>query len=254
MREAARRSPAALAAAPRRVIYPRGRAVEFCPWIRTESLETHILISDLVHHLGGEFGQAAPAWKQRLRDWAQIERVADQYAADGTLLATYARQVAPDEVWRLSLGRAEAPSLEYGMLVFRGPYALCHFQIVGPRTFATCHSRRNRLEEPPRPRVRWVPRPANPGVLLSLLLMNCGADANRITLSRLASGRKAHSVTVTLPRLGCRLVCLNEALSGDGEGDWCDRFLIESTSPYDYYTIMENGGASAETLSIQHVK
>lgn len=243
------------APAPGRILaYPAGKAVEFLPWIRTESLETHVLVSDLVHHLGGRFGRASEAWRRRLEAWSRSERIVDQYAADGTRLATWRKRVAPEEVWRLSLGRADRPVLEYGILVLRGPYALCHFQVVGPRTFATCHSRRDRLEEPPRPRTRWVPLPPAPDALLSLLLINCGAGPNRITLSRPAAGRPVEVAAVTLPRLGSRLVCLQSLFPGVGRGPDCDQVVVDSTSPYDFYTIVEPAAAPAETFSIQHVK
>lgn len=239
-----------------RITYPQGKPVEFCPWLRTESLETHVLVSDLIHSLVVPVGSAAIAADRRrkLEQQAGVERVVDQYAADGTLLASHVKRVATDEIWRLSLGKAPTPSLEYGLLVFRGPYTLNHFQIVGPGTFATCHSRRHPLEESAWRHVRSIPFPLQPGTLLSLFLMNRGSGANRIAISRLTERRRVATIAVTIPRLGCKIVCLNRFLEGMAFDGTCARFLVESTYPYDLYTLIERDGASAEVFSIQHIK
>lgn len=236
------------------VAYPKGRPVELCPWIRTDALATHVVVSDLVHSLARNAGPVSGAWERRLDRWAGMERVVDQYAADGTLLARYAKRLATDEVWRLSLGRAARPSLEYGLLVFTGPYALCHFQIVGPQTFATCHSRRLPLLEPAGPRRRGIPVKLEPGLLLSLFFVNLGEGTNRITLSRPVGAGRSEAATVTVAPLGCRIVCLNHLFAGLDERPLYERVSVTSTHPYDFYTIAENGLARADAFSIQHIK
>lgn len=244
-------------AQPCRVAYRKKILVEFCPWIRTESLETQVLVSDLIHSLGGPFGPAEAAARQRrlLAQWATLDRVVDQYAADGTLLATYARRVAPDEIWRLPLGRAARPCLEYGLLVFRGPYTLNHFQIVGPRTFATCHSRRFLLDEPPSRYARGIVLPAAPGVHLSVFLMNRGAQANTMAVYCQAEGdRQAQVVRLTLPRLGSRIVPLTHLFTRAAAATGVIHFYVDAGAPFDFYTLIENGAAGEETFSIQHIK
>lgn len=241
----------------RRIVYEKKALVEFCPWLRTESLETHVLISDLVHSLGAPLGAAGAAarQRQRLERWAGVERIVDQYAADGTLVASYAKRVAPDEIWRLSLGRASKPSLEYGLLVFRGPYTLNHFQIVGPRTFATCHSRRFLLNEPASRYARGMALPAQSDVQLSLFLMNRGADTNQVrVLSQCAGGRQCLAVTLALPRLGSKLLCLSRIFQQTAQTPGTGQFYIEAEAPFDFYTLIENGQAGEETFSIQHIK
>ncbi|TAJ07413.1 MAG: hypothetical protein EPO61_15785 [Nitrospirae bacterium] len=239
-----------------RITYPQGKPVEFCPWLRTESLETHVLVSDLIHSLGVPSGSAAiaAARRRKLEQQAGVERVVDQYAADGTLLASHAKRVAPGEIWRLSLGLTPQSGLEYGLLVFRGPYTLNHFQIVGPGTFATCHSRRHPLEESAWRHVRCIPFPLQPGALLSLFLMNRGSGDNRIAISRLTERRRVSTLTADIPRLGCKIVCLNRLLEGTVFDGTAARFLVESTYPYDLYTLSERDGAAAEAFSIQHIK
>jgi len=237
-----------------RVAYPKGQPVELCPWIRTEALETHVIINDLVHSLARNVGPVSDYWERRLDNWTGMERVVDQYAADGTLLARYSKQLASDEVWRLSLGRAREPSLEYGLLVFTGPYTLCHFQIVGPQTFATCHSRRFPLLEPAGPHLRGIPVQLEPGLLLSLFFVNRGERTNRITLSRPVCAGRIEEATVTVSPLGCRIVCLNQLFAGLEEGKLYERVSVKSTYPYDFYTIAENGRAGGEAFSIQHIK
>lgn len=241
----------------RRIVYEKKALVEFCPWIRTESLETHVLISDLAHSLGVPFGpaEAAAGQLRRLERWASMERIVDQYAADGTLLASYARKVAPDAIWRLSLGKASQPSLEYGLLVFRGPYTLNHFQIVGPGTFATCHSRRFLLDEPASDYSRGVTLPVKAGVQLSLFLMNRGAGPNQVrVLSQRCGTRVARAVTVTLPRLGSKLLCLSRTFPSAAEAEGSLLYHVEGRAPFDFYTLMENSRAPEETFSIQHIK
>lgn len=241
----------------RRIVYEKRALVEFCPWIRTESLETHVLISDLAHSLGVPFGpaEAAAGLLRRLERWASMERIVDQYAADGTLLASYARKVAPDEVWRLSLGRASQPSVEYGLLVFRGPYTLNHFQIVGPGTFATCHSRRFLLDEADSDYSRGVTLPARAGVQLSLFLMNRGAGPNQVrVLAQYAGVREAQAVRLTLPRLGSKLLSLSRAFPRLAEPQGTLLYYVEARAPFDFYTLMENSRTPEETFSIQHIK
>lgn len=240
-----------------RIAYQKKVLVEFCPWIRTESLETHVLISDLIHSLGGPLGPPEAAARQRrlLERWATVERVVDQYAEDGTLVASHAKRVAPDEIWRLSIGRASRPSLEYGLLVFRGPYTLNHFQIVGPRTFATCHSRRFLLDEPASRYARGMVLPVSSGVQLSLFLMNRGAKPNDITLYFQAEGdRQAQAVRTVLPRLGCKLVPLTSLFPGVTTATGIAQFYVDGSAPFDFYTLIENGRAGEETFSIQHIK
>lgn len=241
----------------RRIVYEKNRLVEFCPWIRTENLETHVLVSDLIHSLGAQFGtaEAAACQRRKLERWADMERIVDQYAADGTLVASYARKIGPEEIWRLSLGKAPKPSLEYGLLVFRGPYTLNHFQIVGPRTFATCHSRRFRLDEHGSVYSRGVTLPAGPGVQLSLFLMNRRAAPNLLrVLSQRSGAQKAQAVTLTLPRLGSKILCLSRIFRNEAETQGSMLYYVEAQAPFDFYTLMENGQAPEETFSIQHIK
>jgi hypothetical protein len=233
---------------------PKGQMVEFCPWIRTGSLETHLLVTDLVHTLGRQTGPVSDKWRRRLAVWAQKERVVDQLAADGTPLARFTKRLEEGEIWRLSFGTTAGSTPEYGLLVVTGPHVLCHFQLVGPRTFATCHSRRYPQMAPRLAHLRSIPVPNHPGYRLWLFLMNRGEGSNDITLSRTRGNGRGEATTVTLPPLGCRLVCLHRLFKTVGEGPACERVFVKSVYPYDLYTLIESGSGPDGALSIQHIK
>lgn len=233
--------------------YHRTRPVEFMPWVRSATLETHALITCLTCELVTRTGEAGDDCLAYLRCQEQSPLTVDQFSSDGILLASHVRPVLGDDIWRLSLGRAESGRLEYGLLALRGRYMLCHFQIEGPRTFATCHSRRFRLDQPLGVRNRWIPFPPVPGARLSLLLMNLGSGTNTITIRPMRRGA-TRGLQVEIPRLGCRMVELNRLLDGTPAGGRVPGFHIRSTFPYDYYTVIGTGEGADGVFSIQHVK
>ena len=89
-----------------RVSYPRSRIVDVIPWIRSETLETHALLSDLFTELGQHMEPPTDVWREYLEFWASRDCVVFQHRADGTLVARHSKRLAPGEIWRLSLGDA----------------------------------------------------------------------------------------------------------------------------------------------------
>lgn len=237
-----------------RVRYPKNGSVEIIPWIRTTQVETILLVADLYHDLGQWHGPVSPAWRTVLEGIQKKRCRLDYYHRDGSLIARYEKCLAPDEIWKVSTGTRSTSGLSYGLLLSHGRRTLSHFQMIGPRTFASCHSRRHRIEREASTEDCFVPIPVSAALMVSLFIINLSEGESEIIIRKLESSPTGMALKFSLGRLQCKIVGLHKLVGGTEHAAGYCPIWIRSLGPIDFYTVAHREDFPDGPFSVQHVK
>lgn len=251
-------------AMPRTESFPRGTrvataksgSVRFAPWVRSRDFETRLVLNDLPLSLALRTEESDPVLQRRLERLVSKERIVDQLDADGFLLHRHHKRLEVGEVWSLSLGRSANVRLEHGMVMIRDKFSISHFQIVGPETFACCHSRLQPVSsETPLP-VHYrkaIAVPNEPVLRMHLLFLNWLPLRNDITVMAVSDGHPRARRKLEVPAQGSRMFSLDE-VEPSHAGGGMRQFRVLASLPFDFFTVMLAERDGAPSISIQHVK